>query len=80
MMALTDASRHEWLEGRGPTLTLIGFQDDAIGQILAAHFQLEAESTVGYLRALHLMITTHGVPLSLPPAAFSITFTRWNSF
>ena len=65
MMALTDASRHEWLEGRGPTLTLIGFQDDAIGQILAAHFQLEAESTVGYLRALHLMITTHGVPLSL---------------
>ena len=65
MMALTDASRHEWLEGRGPTLTLLGFQDDATGQILAAHFQLEAESTVGYLRALHLMITTHGIPLSL---------------
>jgi transposase len=65
MMALTDASRHEWLEGRGPTLTLLGFQDDATGQILAAHFQREAENTVGYLRALHLMITTHGVPLSL---------------
>jgi transposase len=65
MMALTDASRHDWLEGRGPTLTLIGFQDDATGQILAAHFQLEAENTVGYLRSLHTMITTHGVPLSL---------------
>jgi transposase len=65
MMALTDASRHDWLEGRGPGLTLIGFQDDATGQILAAHFQLEAENTVGYLRSLHLMITTHGVPLSL---------------
>jgi len=65
MMALTDASRHDWLEGRGPELTLIGFQDDATGQILAAHFQLEAENTVGYLRALHAMITTHGVPLSL---------------
>jgi transposase len=65
MMALTDASRHDWLEGRGPTLTLIGFQDDATGQILAAHFQLEAENTLGYLRALHRMITTHGVPLSL---------------
>ena len=65
MMALTDASRHDWLEGRGPALTLIGFQDDATGQILAAHFQLEAENTVGYLRALHAMITTHGVPLSL---------------
>src|ERR1035438_5210040 len=34
MMALTDASRHDWLQGRGPTLTLIGFQDDATGQIL----------------------------------------------
>lgn len=65
MMALTDASRHDWLEGRGPMLTLLGFQDDATGQILAAHFQLEAENTLGYLRALHSMITTHGVPLSL---------------
>jgi hypothetical protein len=65
MMALTDASRHDWLEGRGPVLTLLGFQDDATGQILAAHFQLEAENTVGYLRALHTLITLHGVPLSL---------------
>jgi len=65
MMALTDASRHDWLEGRGPELTLIGFQDDATGQILAAHFQLEAENTLGYLRALGAMIATHGVPLSL---------------
>jgi transposase len=65
MMALTDASRHDWLQGRGPVLTLIGFQDDATGQILAAHFQLEAENTLGYLRALHAMITTHGIPLSL---------------
>lgn len=65
MMALTDASRHDWLEGRGPELTLIGFQDDATGQILAAHFQREAENTVGYLRALHAMIATYGIPLSL---------------
>jgi len=65
MMALTDASRHDWLEGRGPALTLVGFQDDATRQILAAHFQLEAENTLGYLRALDAMIATHGVPLSL---------------
>jgi transposase len=65
MMALTDASRHDWLEGRGPAFTLIGLQDDATGQILAAHFQFEAENTLGYLRALHAMITAHGVPLSL---------------
>jgi transposase len=65
MMVLTDASRHDWLEGRGPELTLIGFQDDATSQILSAHFQLEAENTLGYLRAVHAMVTTHGVPLSL---------------
>jgi transposase len=65
MMALTDASRHDWLQGRGPELTLIGLQDDATRRILAAHFQLEAENTLGYLRALGSMITTHGVPLSL---------------
>jgi hypothetical protein len=65
MMVLTDASRHDWLEGRGPQLTLIGFQDDATRQILSAHFQLESRNTLGYLRALHTMITTHGIPLSL---------------
>src|SRR5262249_38420692 len=59
------ASAHDWLQGRGPQLTLIGFQDDATKQILTAHFQLEAENTLGYLRALHSMITRHGVPLSL---------------
>src|SRR5271165_6315989 len=34
-------------------------------QILAAHFQLKAENTLGYLRALRSMIATHGIPLSL---------------
>src|SRR5713226_4593529 len=65
MMALADASRHGWLEGRGPELTLIGFQDDATHKILAAHFQLEAENTLGYLFSLRTMILTHGIPLSL---------------
>src|SRR5208283_3098486 len=65
MMVLTDASRHDWLQGRGPALTLIAFQDDATSQILAAHFQLEAENTLGYLRALRSMIATYGIPLSL---------------
>jgi transposase len=65
MMVLTDASRHDWLEGRGPQLTLVGFQDDATSQILAARFQLEPENTLGYLRVLHAMITAHGLPLSL---------------
>jgi len=65
MMVLTDASREEWLEGRGPMLTLIGFQDDATGQVLAVRFQLEPEDTVGYLRVLREMVARQGVPLSL---------------
>jgi hypothetical protein len=64
-MALTDASRHDGLEGRGPELTLSGFQDDTTRKILAAHFQLEPENTLGYLRSPHAMITTHGIPLSV---------------
>jgi len=65
MMVLADASREDWLEGRGPRLTLVGFQDDATGQVLAAGFQLEPEDTVGYLRQLRSMVTHHGIPLSL---------------
>src|ERR1035441_3070760 len=72
MMALTDASRHDWLQGRGPELTLIGFQDDATRRILAAHFQLEAENTLGYLRALGSMITTHGVQQTLDRHRFHL--------
>jgi transposase len=78
MMALTDASRHDWLEGRAPELTLIGFQDDATSKILAAHFQLEAENTLGYFRGLHTMSTSHGIPLSLYRDRHSI-FQRHDS-
>jgi transposase len=55
-LVLTDASRHDWREGGGPELTLIGFQDDATSQILSAHFQLEAENTLGYRRAADGML------------------------
>lgn len=65
MMVLADASREDWLEGRGPRLTLVGFQDDATSRVLAAGFQLEPEDTVGYLRQLRCLVTQHGIPLSL---------------
>ena len=65
MMVQTDASREMWLEERGPALTLIGFQDDATSEVLAARFQLECEDTVGYLRVLRAMVEEQGVPLSL---------------
>ena len=65
MMVLTDASREDWLEGRGPALTLIGYQDDATGQVLVCRFQLQPEDTLGYLRQLRALVERHGVPLSL---------------
>ena len=65
MMVPTDGSRERWLEDRGPALTLIGFQDDATGEVLAARFQLECEDTVGYLRVLREMVEQQGIPLSL---------------
>jgi len=65
LMMLTDASRHDWLEGRGPRLTLLGFQDDATGRVPAAHFQEEPENALGYFRLLQQLVTSHGVPLSL---------------
>jgi transposase len=65
MMVQTDASRERWLEERGPALTLIGFQDDATSEVLAARFQLECEDTVGYVRVLRAMVEEHGIPLSL---------------
>lgn len=65
MMVQTDASREDWLEGRGPVLTLIGYQDDASSEVLAARFQREGEDTVGYLRQLRVMVESYGVPVAL---------------
>ena len=65
MMLLVDASRHDWLEGRGPRLTLIGLADDAISKIPTAHFQLEHEDAAGYLRQFWNQVTQIGIPLSI---------------
>jgi len=65
MMLLADASRHDWLQGRGPRLTLLGFQDDATSRVVAARFQLQAENATGYFCCLQALLTTHGIPLSL---------------
>jgi transposase len=64
-MLQTDGSRHDWLEGRGPWLTLLGFIDDATGKVPVARFQQDAEDTVGYLRLLRTLLEQVGVPLSI---------------
>ena len=63
MMLQIDGSPHEWLEGRGPRLTLIGAKDDATGHVWA-RFE-EAETTWGYLELLREIVEERGLPLSL---------------
>jgi len=59
-----DGSVHDWLEGRGPKLTLIVFIDDATGQLTSMRFA-PAETTRAYQETLRAHILAHGVPLAL---------------
>lgn len=62
-IVLLDGSPHDWLEGRSPQLTALGFQDDATGKILEAEF-FPAETTEGYFRLLRRLLRRFGVPLA----------------
>ena len=65
MLLQVDASRHDWLEGRGPMLTLFGGVDDASNKVPSAHFQLESEDSAGYLRLFRHLVQSAGVPLAI---------------
>ncbi len=62
-LVLPDGSPHAWLEGRGPRLTLLGFQDDATGKILVAEF-FPSEDARGYFCLLRRLLRRYGVPLA----------------
>ncbi len=64
MLLQIDGSRHDWLEGRGPRLTLIGAVDDATGMVPFALFR-EQEDAQGYMLMLKEIIERCGVPLAL---------------
>jgi transposase len=64
MMLQADGSHHDWLEGRGPKLALIGFIDDATSEVLAATFR-QQEDAAGYLILLREICLTRGIPSSL---------------
>jgi transposase len=64
LMMLWDGSLHDWLEGRGPYLCMMGAIDDATGELLpGAHF-VERESAVGYLHVLLAVSREKGLPWS----------------
>lgn len=62
-MIQMDGSDHDWLEDRGPRLTIVGGIDDATGRVWAA-FRLE-EDTHGYFEVLHEIIAEMGLPGSV---------------
>lgn len=64
MLLQIDGSRHDWLEGRGPYLTLLGAVDDATGSVPYALFR-EQEDAGGYLALFRQIVTTKGVPLAV---------------
>ena len=59
-----DGSRHDWLESRGPRLTLVGAIDDATGILTGATFR-DQEDVAGYLEILRDTIRRHGVPVAV---------------
>jgi len=64
LLVQIDGSPHDWLEGRGPRLTLVGAIDDATGAIVAATFA-PTEDGRAYLTILARLCRDHGVPAAV---------------
>ncbi len=64
MLLQMDGSYHDWLEGRGPWLTLLLAVDDATGIVPFALFR-EHEDSRGYFHLLEGIIRRRGIPLAL---------------
>jgi hypothetical protein len=61
-MVQADASTHDWLEGRGPMLTLVGMIDDATSRVVLRFH--ESETTDAYMDVLGRWIGKFGRPVS----------------
>lgn len=64
LLVQLDGSPHDWLEGRGPRLTLVAAIDDATGAVVAATFR-PTEDGVAYLTLLARMCRDWGVPAAV---------------
>jgi hypothetical protein len=64
MLLAADGSTDDWLEDRGPRLTLVGGIDDATSTVTGATFRA-AEDAAGYFSMLIDTIAAYGRPLAL---------------
>ena len=64
MLLQIDGSPHDWLEGRGPWLSLVGAVDDATSKVSYALFR-EQEDAQGYFLLLEHIVQNQGIPAAL---------------
>jgi len=74
MMLQVDGSPHDWLEGRGPALCLIGAIDDASSKVPRAFFE-QAESSWAYFRLFSDIFKKHGLAQSIYSDRHSVFWT-----
>lgn len=74
LMLQTDGSHHDWLEGRGPRLCLIGAIDDATRKVPAALFR-ETETTESYFGVFEETFRKKGLCHSVYADRHSIFYT-----
>jgi transposase len=74
MMLQVDGSPHDWLQGRGPRLCLIGAIDDATNKVMGALF-VQAESSWGYFTLFSKTFRQYGLPKSIYSDCHSVFWT-----
>ena len=74
MMLQVDGSPHDWLQGRGPRLCLMGAIDDATSKVMGAFF-VQAESSWGYFHLFCEIFKEHGVSQSIYTDSHSVFWT-----
>lgn len=62
-MVQMDGSQHDWLEGRGSELVLMGYIDDATGNVYGRFY--DHEGTVPAMDSFKGYVKKHGLPLSV---------------
>jgi hypothetical protein len=62
-MVQMDGSHHDWLEGRGPWMVLMGYIDDATNCAYGKFY--EYEGTVPAMASLKAYVLKHGIPTSI---------------
>lgn len=62
-MVQLDGSHHDWLEGRGPKLVLMGYIDDATSTVEAGFY--DHEGTVPALDSFRSWVQRYGIPCSV---------------